>query len=158
MSDLSNFELFLAFAAAIGLAKLLELSLTKLLNRRIEQRSGEKTEVEVAAIKAETVGKEVETVRGVLDEVREHSATKDKRIDTLESTVFRLEGRIERMEAREHQNHQLTMSHETWDLQIYQQILTRDPDYPPPPPLRAPLLIEAHIDTEPRQPQPEEAP
>lgn len=148
-------EIILAIVAVLGIGKLLELAVAKLLNRQIDRVATDKVSAEVEQIVVTNNKTEVETVRAVLDEVKDHSATKDKRIDLLENTVFRLEGRIERMEAREHQAHQLTAAHETWDLQIYQQVLAHNPDFPPPPPLRAPLLVEATIMTEPREPWPE---
>lgn len=150
MPDLSVLEIIVAVATVLGVGKILELLVSRLLNRKIHVVTEEKLKAEVEQLEITNNKTEVDVVRAVLEEVREHSATKDKRIDTLEGTVFRLEGRIERMEAREHQAHQLTAAHEAWDLKTYQLVLLHHPEHPDPPPLRAPLLIEAHIDTEER--------
>lgn len=152
MNDLSLFEVILALLGVLGAGKVVELLVNRLLHRKVEVLSETK-------IKAEVVSQEVTTVRGVLAEVQKHSETKDQVIKDLQFQVHSLAGRVERMESREHQGHQLTAAHELWDIQAFQRLLAHDPDFPAPPPLRAPLLIEAHIDTQPRQPQdPEDQP
>lgn len=144
LSDLnpSFFEIVLAVLTVLGAGKILELLIVRFLGRKTDVVINEKLKAEVVALELTNRQSEVETVRAVLDEVKEHSATKDKRIDNLETTVISLSARLERMEEREHQTHQLTAAHEAWDLQIYQRMLMHDADFPQPPPLRAPLLVE----------------
>jgi hypothetical protein len=128
MGDLSFVEIILAIATILGLGKLLELAFGKLLNRKIDTVATQK-------VAAETTKTEVETVRQVLEEVREHSATKDKRIDKLESDYALVIDRVLKLEERE--RHQLTRAaaHEAWDQMSFALLVQNHPDHPAPPPL-----------------------
>jgi hypothetical protein len=132
---MSTLELVALVCASIGLGKLLELGLAKVLNRRIDTVSEEKVKVETAKAAADTARTEVETIREVLEEVREHSATKDKRIDKLESDVDFLRTAVTELQERE--RHQLTRAaaHESWDQMSFALLVKHFPDHPAPPPL-----------------------
>jgi hypothetical protein len=128
MGELSAVEVMLAILTVLGVGKLIELAVIKFLNRKIDTVASQKAT-------AETAKTEVETVRQVLEEVKAHSATKDLRIDKLESDLSRVEIRMEKMEERE--RHALTRAavHEAWDQMSFQLLLQHFPDHPAPPPL-----------------------
>lgn len=121
-------ELVVTVVATLGIGKLLELLASKLLNRKIDSVATNK-------VAAETAKTEVDTIRAVLEEVKEHSATKDARIDKLESDVDFLRDRVVKLEDRE--RHQLTRAaaHEAWDQMSFALLVKTHPDHPAPPPL-----------------------
>lgn len=71
---------------------------------------------------------EVDTIRTVLNEVREEGRRK-------EDKLARLETRVEALEQREREALTRAAIHEAWDQVAYPLILATNPAHPPPPPI-----------------------
>jgi hypothetical protein len=134
----SFIELILLIAATLGVGKVVELSVGKFLNRKIDVVAEDKARADIAKT-------EVDTIRAVLEEVKEHSATKDKRIDKLETDYALVIQRVFKLEERE--RHQLTRAaaHESWDQMSFALLSKHFPEHPPPPPL-TPAYDDTHVD------------
>lgn len=133
-------ETILSFAAVLGIAKIIELVVTKRFSRQVDRATERQVKVEADAT-------EVETIRGILKEVRDHSATKDKRIDKLEDDVSFLRQAVVELQDRE--RHQLVRAaaHEAWDQMSFALLVKEHPNHPAPPPL-TPSKDDTHAPTD----------
>lgn len=102
--------------------------LVKLLNRGVDVATAAKIGADARKVAVESAATEVQTLRGVLEEFRVSDARKT-------AIVEQLEHRIDKLEERE--RHMLTRAavHEAWDQLAFGFIVSRDANFPPPPPL-----------------------
>lgn len=89
-------------------------TVTKLLNYKIDKATAKKTDVE--------------TLRSIIDEVKESDAAKGTLIRQLTTRISQLE---------ERERHMLTRAavHEAWDQMAFSMLIAQNPEHPPPPPL-----------------------
>lgn len=101
-------------AVAAGIGGGLGMIVVKFLSRGGDQADADQTRVQ--------------TLRDIISEVRASEAHKDQRISELERRMTLLE---------ERERHMLTRAavHEGWVQAAYGTLVSRDPKYPPPPPL-----------------------
>lgn len=99
----------------------------KLLSRRGDDATAESTLADVRT-------KDIENLRGIINELRTSEAKKDERINNLERRMLKLE---------ERERHMLTRAavHEAWDQLAFQMLIQSNPNHPPPPPLSEPARL-----------------
>lgn len=115
--------------AALGLAATIW---AKRLSRRTEDANARKLTAEAASI-------EVQTARGMLDEVIEmmaHQRTEyETRLTATRADLAVLSERTRITEARQQAFMAALVAHAPWDEAAWAALKTQHPTYPPPPPL-----------------------
>lgn len=117
-----EFALTAVFSAGAGAI------IVKLLNRGVDVATAAKIRADSKKVAVETAEREVEIVRGLLDEFRLADAKKT-------ATIEDLKARLDKLEERE--RHMLTRAavHEAWDQMAFAFIVGHDANFPQPPPL-----------------------
>lgn len=122
----------------------------KMLSRPVDTATAEKTHAEARLTDITASSAEVETIRGVLKDVRdaqtaqvtEHAAhvAEIRTEHAAQLAEFRtemagLKGRVSTLEERE--RHMLIRAavHEAWDQMAFAALVAQNPQHPPPPPL-----------------------
>lgn len=116
--------------AALGLLGTLW---AKSMTRRTDDATVRKTHAEAVAI-------EVNTARGLVEQIKEMMA--DQRVDyearlaTTRAEVQALNERTRATETRQHMLMAALVAHAPWDEAAWAALKASQPDYPPPPPLK----------------------
>lgn len=115
--------------------------------RKVErQRDNAQTQLidqQAAHEKADTESTMVTAIKEVLEEVREHSKSKDAELNTLRADMrqVRAESTAEvrevwnQFQQFEHRVRVLLAAHGSWDTLILAEVRKSNPDFPDPPPL-----------------------
>ncbi len=111
-----------------GIGGAVGVIVVKRMNRRVDEAAAVAAEATAEATRAGGRKDDLETLRGIIAEVRASESKKAAQIESLES-------RVEKLEERE--RHMLTRAavHEAWDQLAFQALIVQNPSHPPPPPL-----------------------